>query len=151
MKSSVFLIAFLVTLVALSGCIGQGESGDRIVMTNYRGGEVTVYVELAETPDEVTIGLMHRESLDEDAGMLFIFEDEDFRYFWMKNTLIPLDMIFIDSTLTIVDIKKDVQPCEADPCPLYPSADIAMYVLEVNAGFSEKNGIGIGDKVEILS
>ena len=92
---------------------------------------------------------MYRESLPEDSGMLFVFGDEAVRSFWMKNTLIPLDMIFIDSNRRIVHIEENTQPCESDPCSIYSSQLPAMYVIEVNAGFSERNGLGAGDSVTL--
>ncbi len=106
---------------------------------------IPITVEIADTAEEQMIGLMYRESLAEKRGMLFIFPDEKERVFWMKNTLIPLDMIFIDKDGTIVDIKENVQPCTADPCGKYPSFAPALYVLEVNAGFVQSNGIQIGN------
>ena len=111
-------------------------------------GDAKVLVELAVTPEEKAKGLMHREYLDENKGMLFIFEDEKAPSFWMKNTLIPLDMIFINSDNKIVDILV-AEPCKKDPCKSYtPKAD-AKYVLEVNAGFSERHNAKIGDEVSL--
>ena len=111
-------------------------------------GDAKVIVELAVTPEEKAKGLVHREYLDENKGMLFIFEDEKAPSFWMKNTLIPLDMIFINSDNKIVDILV-AEPCKKDPCKSYtPKAD-AKYVLEVNAGFSERHNAKIGDEVSI--
>lgn len=138
----------LLLVIAACGCVGQ-EAGDQVVITNSLEKGVVVDVEIVKDQEEIMRGLMYRESLDEDAGMLFIFEGDNYRSFWMKNTLIPLDMLFINSTLTIIDIKRDVQPCKASPCPLYPSTDVAMYVLEVNAGFTERHEIEIGDKIGI--
>lgn len=78
---------------------------------------------------------MNREFLAEDAGMLFVFERmRPFRSFWMKNTLIPLDMIWIDDSQRIVHIEEDVPPCEVENCPTYsPGATESSYVLEINA------------------
>ena len=82
---------------------------------------------------------MHRESLDEKSGMLFVFP-EDGRYgFWMKNTLIPLDIIWIDNDQRVVDIQT-AQPCTAEPCPSYTPSGDARYVLEINANVSEQYG-----------
>ena len=84
-------------------------------------------------------GLMFRESLDEKAGMLFVFPNDTVHGFWMKNTLVPLDMIWIDKNLTIIDIQT-AEPCKTETCPSYiPSGD-ARYVLEINANQSEKYG-----------
>jgi uncharacterized membrane protein (UPF0127 family) len=111
-------------------------------------GDNTVFVELALTYKVQMKGLMFREHLGENDGMLFVFEKDEPRSFWMKNTLIPLDMIFIDSTYTIVDIKTAV-PCEKDPCPGYDAKGPAKYVLEVNSDFAEKHKIEIGDEVKL--
>lgn len=104
-------------------------------------------VEVADSPEEQAAGLMHRLNLPENEGMLFVFEDEKPRAFWMKNTLIPLDMIFMDSNLTVVDIKHAV-PCSSEPCELYHSRP-AQYVLEINKGLSEENKISVGSTVEL--
>lgn len=80
---------------------------------------------------------MYRESMPTGHGMLFIFNDTEPRGFWMKNTKIPLDMIYLDENLTVIEIKKNVRPCLEDPCEVYQSKP-AMYVLEVNAGESVK-------------
>ena len=79
----------------------------------------------------------------------FIFENIEERAFWMKNTLIPLDIIFISEDFEIINIER-AEPCEKDPCTLYKSNGNAMYVLEVNEGFSEKSNINVGNSVEIL-
>ncbi len=109
-------------------------------------GDKTYQVELATTPQQWETGLMYRESMAKDSGMLFIFPDEQPRAFWMKNTLIPLDMIFIDEQDKIVKIHRDVPPCEADPCPSYTSPP-ARYVLELSANQSLR--LRLGDQVEI--
>jgi len=119
------------------------QDNNKTVIIN--GNEINV--ELAETETERQVGLMFRETLGENDGMLFIFEQEHPIAFWMKNTLIPLDIIFIDNDLKIVDIKHDVQPCEEDPCPNYTSKSPAIYVLEVNGGYSDLNDIKIGDTI----
>ena len=103
-----------------------------------------IYVEVAKTPAEQEQGLMFRNELSEDAGMLFVFDDVSQKNFWMKNTLIPLDMIFIDKNKKIVSIQSAV-PCEEDPCVVYASP--AQYVLEVNQGYAEHPGIKEGDVV----
>jgi len=109
--------------------------------------DVCFEVELAQTPHERQEGLMYRETLDADGGMLFMFEDEGVYAFWMKHTLIPLDIIWIDANYTIVHIANDVQPCVADPCPsVYPDA-AAQYVLEINEGLAENYGFSVGDEV----
>jgi YVTN family beta-propeller protein len=109
-----------------------------------------VYIDVADDPHEQERGLMFRKSLESNNGMFFVYEDLENRTFWMKNTLIPLDMIFIDNNLRIVDIKENVQPClQENPCPSYPSIRPAKYVLEVNGGFVRENGVKIGDTLEL--
>ena len=104
-------------------------------------------VEVVDTPAEREQGLMFREQLDRNNGMLFIFENQGNYPFWMKNTLVPLDMIWIDIDGKIVDI-KEADPCEADPCPIiYPQGN-AKYVLEINKGLSAELGIKIGEIAE---
>jgi uncharacterized membrane protein (UPF0127 family) len=111
---------------------------------------IPVYIEIADDPQEQIRGLMFRKSLESNSGMLFVYEDTANQSFWMKNTLIPLDMIFIDNNLRIVDIKQNVRPClHENPCPSYTSIKPAKYVLEVNAGFVQQNNINVGDRLEI--
>jgi len=90
---------------------------------------------------------MFREHLDPDKGMLFIYQDEGVHYFWMKNTLIPLDMVWINSNREVIFISKDVQPCEISQCPLICPGQKVQYVLELNGGTSDKIGLATGDKI----
>jgi YVTN family beta-propeller protein len=106
-----------------------------------------VFVEVPDEEEEHMRGLMFRQHLPWNAGMLFAFDSEEPRAFWMKNTLIPLDMIFIDDNSEVVYIIENVPPCEQDPCPSYPSEEPAQYVLEVNAGFVQQNGVQVGDRL----
>lgn len=110
---------------------------------------ILISAEIADDLHEQSKGLMFRHDLDWDKGMLFAYETEGKRSFWMKNTLIPLDMLFIDTDFRIIDIKENVQPCKTELCPTYPSKFPARYVLEVNAGFAMTNGIRIGDLVTL--
>jgi len=111
------------------------------------GKRVDLRVETATTPDSRMYGLMFRTSLPEHSGMLFIYDKDQPQAFWMKNTLIPLDVIYINSKKQIVSIKT-MTPCKTEKCPLYPSDAPAQYVLETNAGFTANNGIAIGNTVE---
>jgi uncharacterized protein len=112
-----------------------------------RYGEVRVRVEVADDPAEQAKGLMGRTTLGENRGMLFVYPDEEVRAFWMKDTLIPLSIAFIDSQRRIVDI-QDMKPLDDEP-PHYVSAEPAQYALEVNQGFFEKRGVKVGDRVEL--
>jgi hypothetical protein len=108
---------------------------------------VTVRVEFAVEPRARTRGLMHRESLAPDAGMLFVFAGPDrVQSFWMRNTLVSLDMIFADGDRQVVGVVENAEPLTDDgrsvPVP-------SRYVLEVNAGFASRHGIGPGTRLEI--
>ncbi|HKJ17736.1 MAG TPA: DUF192 domain-containing protein, partial [Xanthomonadales bacterium] len=105
-------------------------------------------VEIADTPDKQQLGLMFRESMPRDHGMLFIFPGETMRSFWMKNTKIPLDIIYFDKDLEMVSHSRAV-PCRTRQCPGYPSTGPAMYVLELNAGLAEELGLVAGDQLEV--
>lgn len=114
-------------------------------------GKNTIKLEVASTIPEIRRGLMFRTSMPEDAGMVFIFHPEQEVWFWMKNTLIPLDMLFINDG-KIVKISHSAQPCKAakdEDCPRYPSdgAVKATEVLEVNGGYAQRHGIKEGDKI----
>ncbi|MCK7612002.1 DUF192 domain-containing protein [Roseibium sediminicola] len=102
-------------------------------------------VEIAATDRQRSMGLMFREEMPADHGMLFLFEGEGQRYFWMKNTPLPLDIIYIGANGKIVSIAADTEPFSLDAIP---SDGPAQYVLEVNAGIAKKLGITAGDRVE---
>jgi len=113
-------------------------------------GPVTISIEYAETPEEQANGLMNRKSLGKNSGMLFIFPDERIGEFWMKNTLMPLDIMFIGSTGRINEILT-MKLClsKAETCPDYTSKNLVRFAVEVNAGFTVKNRIVEGDILEI--
>jgi uncharacterized membrane protein (UPF0127 family) len=101
-------------------------------------------VEIARTPMERTRGLMFRTDLPEDHGMLFIFDRPGKNQFWMKNTLIPLDILWMDDRKRVVHIEYQVPPCKLDPCPVYGPSVESHYVLEVKAGVVHKRGLRVG-------
>ena len=106
-------------------------------------------VELATNEAAREHGLMMRTSLAPDHGMLFVFPDTAPRGFWMKNTLIPLDILYFDAQHKLVSAQQDVPPCKADPCPTYPSVGPARYVLELSAGTVKRIGVRDGDTLTI--
>jgi len=106
-------------------------------------------VEIADNYSTLTKGLMYRKDLPKNQGMLFIFPKEDIYSFWMKNTLIPLDIIWINQNKKVVFISKNNQLCENNSCPSINPGVEAKYVLEINAGLSEELGIKISDKADI--
>ena len=106
-------------------------------------------VELGKTPEQKAKGLMFRQNLAENKGMLFIYEKEGIYSFFMKNVQIPLDIIWINKDNKIVFIKENFLPCEQEPCEKISSPEKAKYVLEINAGISQKMDFEIGDKMDI--
>ena len=143
------LSAGVAVALACSGCAPKAA-----VVTAPSAPEPTVSlqghrfaVEIADTPAEREHGLMDRTSIPADHGMLFVFADAEPRTFWMKDTLIPLDMLFFDNAKRLVSILRDVPPCRADPCPTYASTAPARYVLELNAGTAAKLGLRRGDAI----
>ena len=96
-------------------------------------------VEIADDDMERARGLMFRESMDENRGMLFIHDDQQPLAYWMKNTKIPLDILYFDTERHLVSQQRDVPPCSlGNRCPPYPSREAAIYVLELNAGQAAK-------------
>jgi len=110
-------------------------------------GGKTFAVEIADTSEKHALGLMFRDSLPADQGMLFVFPNEAPRSFWMLNTRIPLDIMYFDKDLKLVSISADTPPCRVKRCPSYPSASAAMYVLELNAGMASELGVAVGDRL----
>jgi uncharacterized membrane protein (UPF0127 family) len=135
-----FLLCLLM-LVACTAC-ASGEPSVEL------GGK-TFRVEIADTPEKQALGLMFRDSMPDDEGMIFIFPNETPRSFWMRNTRIPLDIMYFDKDLKMVSISADTPPCRVSRCPSYPSTGPAMYVLELNAGKASELGVGPGDKLII--
>jgi uncharacterized protein len=116
----------------------------RVVLMPAGADPVTVQVEVARREEERRRGLMWRTQLDEDAGMLFIFERPQQLSFWMRNTEIPLDMIFIEPSMRILGIVENAEP-RTDTSRSVPGQ--SQYVLEVNAGFSRRHGLTSGTVV----
>lgn len=134
-------------LLMLAGC-GEGDSyailnSKQIVLRGPQEELIGLKAEIADDPTEVQQGLMHRKELPEGRAMLFIFTEEQVLSFWMKNTLIPLDVIYFDRNNAFVS-SRTMEPCEKDPCRSYSSGAPALKALEVPAGFVEANRVGIG-------
>jgi len=138
-------LALLAVVLGTSCGGGGGDDFPRVVLRPEGRPEVSVRVELARTAQEHATGLMFRESLDADAGMLFLYDDEGIRVFWMRNTLIPLDMIFIASDLRVAGVVENAEP-QTDT--RRQVSEPSRYVLEVNGGFAAAHGITAGTLVE---
>jgi uncharacterized membrane protein (UPF0127 family) len=107
-------------------------------------------VEVADTHDERARGLMFRDRLDAGTGMLFVHDAEQPLAYWMKNTRIPLDILYFDQDRKLVSVSRGVPPCSlGDRCPNYPSRGAALYVLELNAGVASQIDVRLGDELRI--
>lgn len=152
-KRPFFLISAVVALFLISIIIYQQYqkiTEENTVRIFTGAGLIKINIEYAKTPEELKKGLMNRSTLEKSSGMLFVFPDEKIREFWMKNTLIPLEIMFIDTKGRINEITA-MEPCVADvkTCQVYTSKEPARFAIEVNAGFSQKNKIIEGDILEI--
>jgi len=103
-----------------------------------------VRIELVADDDTRAQGLMYRDRVPAGTGMLFLFAQSGEYPFWMKNTLVPLDMIWLDEARRVVHVASSVPPCKADPCPSYPPNAQAKYVLELGAGEAAKHRVANG-------
>ncbi|MCX2720583.1 DUF192 domain-containing protein [Lentiprolixibacter aurantiacus] len=160
MNIMVLLRVSLLCLVALSVISSCKDEPKKSISTEpitfSKEGELEIYrgtkdslitqleIEIAESDYEIETGLMYREKMEANQAMLFIFPDVAFHSFYMKNTLIPLDIIFIDEGLNIVNIRQNAAPLDESGIP---SGLPVQYVLEINAGLSDKWGIQLGDRI----
>lgn len=136
-----FLASLLFAIAPLNACSSQDGPWVEV------GGQRFV-VEVADDFDERARGLMYREHLAPDTGMLFVHEREEPLAYWMKNTRIPLDILYFDEDRRFVSMQAGVPPCSAgDACPSYPSTGPAKYVLELNAGRAAALGLEPGDEI----
>ncbi len=145
--STLHLVVAVLLVSALPGVRGPQRAGPRgrAVFADGTG----VSVEIADTPQTRERGLMFRDRLAAGDGMVFVFDRPGFYPFWMKNTLIPLDIVWLDAAGRIVSIAASVPPCKADPCPTSPPAADAMFVVELASGFAKQHGVKVGDTVKL--
>ncbi|HWS26593.1 MAG TPA: DUF192 domain-containing protein [Xanthomonadales bacterium] len=137
-----WMLILLLTLVATTACTHAA------VTVTLR--EQTFNVEIADDNSERARGLMYRDQMAADAGMLFLFDRQEAQAFWMKNTRIPLDILYFDNGWILVGWSLNTPPCSlGDRCPSYPSQAPARYVLELNAGTAERIGVKLGDKLSV--
>ena len=134
---------FSACVLLLAGCAHAGGPWVEL------GGKHYV-VEVANTDAQRERGLMFRDQLPPDRGMLFVHERQEPQAYWMKNTHIPLDILYFDDARKLVSQQRDVPPCTlGDACPPYPSAAPARYVLELNAGEAARLGLQNGSVLRI--
>ena len=139
------LLAAVVLLVGLAPFAAAAADTDDKLDIVTQNGRFSFTVEIADTPDKRSQGLMFRKSMAEDAGMLFTFERDQIASFWMKNTEIPLDMLFISRDGRIADLHRNAQPHSLRSIR---SKMPVFAVLEINAGLTARLGIRVGDRVE---
>ncbi len=127
----------------LAGCRGASPAVDQVCVRSQ-----CYTVEVVDQGETRRRGLQFREQLDADKGMLFIFEESQPHSFWMKDTRIPLDIIWMDYGHRVVHVESPVPPCTQDPCPVYSPQSDTLYVLELNAGEFKRAGAKEGDVLE---
>jgi uncharacterized protein len=145
------LCSFLIFGVGQVACQDRTHAAKNafgLRMSDLRLQQAHVLVEVADTPESRATGLMFRDSLPADHGMLFVFESPQRADFWMKNTRIPLSVGFIDSAGTLLEV-RDMQPF--DETPILSRSERIAYALEVNRGWFERNHVPAGSKVEGLN
>ncbi|WP_294080077.1 DUF192 domain-containing protein [Proteiniphilum sp. UBA5384] len=164
-KRNIYLVILLIVIVGLTVYYTQRGNGDTEIFTESgvmdipfnKQGELfftnqqnrdtltVIDIEVADSDQLRARGLMYRRSLPENAGMLFIQTRAEMQSFWMKNTYIPLDILFVNAGKEIVTIHANTTPLKEWN---YASTQPALYVVEVNAGFADRYGISINDKIE---
>lgn len=145
-KPSISFMFFLIILVTkvFGKEAHKGITNGKVMFLD----QILVFnVEVVTTKTQRNIGLMKRPSLSQNNGMIFVFDQEELQRVWMKNMIIPLDVIFLSTKGKIVTILKGLQPCIKDPCHIFESKEKAKYMLEVNADIVQKTGIKIGQRV----
>ena len=150
-------IAALVTALFLAACSpgsspADGTSGpsfgEATLIIETESGEVRLRVEVADTPEERSQGLMFREELAPDGGMVFLHDEETTGAFWMKDTLIPLSLAVWGPDGRIRSV-LDMEPCREDSCPSYDPEVSWVGAVEVNQGFFDRTGVEVGDRVRL--
>jgi uncharacterized membrane protein (UPF0127 family) len=137
---------FAPLLLAIAVCLPACASGSATPWVELKGKRFAV--EVADDEAERERGLMFRDSMPVDHGMLFVHERDEPQAYWMKNTKIPLDILYFDSSRKFVSVQKRVPPCSAgNQCPPYASEGSVRYVLELNAGQAEALGVAKGDEI----
>lgn len=140
-------IGFATHLAQAQGISPSGNGLGTISLPN----GTTIFVEIADSPSKRSQGLMLRPSMAPDRGMLFLFPEPGDHAFWMKNTLISLDMLWLDETGTILHLESKVPICtrQDDGCPRYRSPSKSLHVLELNAGKARQLGLAVGNQLKI--
>ena len=153
--ASFSILVFGILSLNFSACKDDKKAVKQTEITFTKEGELTILrvadsteikldIEIADTDFDIQTGLMYRDTMEKNQGMLFVFQDVSNRYFYMKNTKIPLDIIYIDEDKTIVSFQKNAKPLNESSLP---SNVPAKYVLEINAGLVDAWSLAVGDKI----
>jgi hypothetical protein len=140
------VVGIIFAVISCRAVAAEEKASVRIYFPN---GEF-VLAELALSGEQRAKGLMFRDSMAADRGMLFLFEEEAIHSFWMKNVKFPIDILWLDREKMVVHLAKRVPPCRKDPCPTYSPVRSSLYVLELRAGRSDELGIRPGDRLEFF-
>jgi uncharacterized membrane protein (UPF0127 family) len=136
-------------LMSLVACVGGDRHPDRPPsFVTFGGSEAVLVVSVADSQAEQRQGLMGVEHLPDNEGMAFVYEEPVEHSFWMKDTLIPLSIAFVDGSGRVVGL-REMQPCRADPCPTYGVGRPYVLAVEANRGWFENHGVGVGDRAEL--
>ena len=143
------ILTVAVVLAGLVACSGTDTYPDRPPSTvAFDNVDALLYVDVADDADEQRRGLSGIEQLPADEGMAFVWPEPVGSAFWMKDTLIPLSIAFVDEGGRVIDV-LDMQPCESDPCPTYGVDESYVLAVEANLGWFDDHGVGAGDRAEL--
>ena len=142
-------LVFVLTLLGYQPICLADKTGFLAGTIRFNANDLIIRTEVAANQKQRERGLMYRQTLDSDQSMLFVFEEQATISVWMKHTLIPLDILFINQSGQIVSMLKSLSPCKQTNCPVYQSAQPASFMLEVNAGFIEQHRIQVGQQLKL--
>ncbi len=137
----------VIVLAVLFWALACVFSASQIKLIPLYIGSEKFTVEIADTNEKWLTGMMHREFIPDDFGMLFVSDSDQYRSFWMKNCLVRLDIIFLDSNKQIINMHLNVPPCKSEPCAGYPSRRPARYVLELRGNRARELKLKPGDAI----
>ena len=146
MKKYFYIVFILLVSSVYAGELSNNFGYGKVVFTEQ---DLAIEVEVARNAMQRSRGLMFRGSLEQQKGMLFVYDYEQIQRVWMRNTLIPLDIVFISMQGKVVSFIKGLQPCVKDPCEVYTAMKKAKYMLEINAGVIDNKGIAVGQMLKI--
>ncbi|MEW4924953.1 DUF192 domain-containing protein [Algibacter sp. 2305UL17-15] len=156
LRLGIFLLSIAFLSVSVLSCKKETSKIKQTEVTFKKEGELSIFktetdalkakldIEIADTDFDIQTGLMYRNKMASNRGMLFVFDDETERFFYMKNTRIPLDLVYINANKSIVSFQKNAKPFDETSLP---SKAPAKYVLEINAGLVDDLGLQVGDSV----